>query len=237
MTLTARRLGWWMALCAAAALWAGQWPSAARAGTATPTFVQAATGHSSSVASLAVTPASPVTAGNRLVVEVGVWSEGSATAASVTDSAGNSYVELLHFKASDKTEMSIWTAPVTAGGGTRPMITVTPSSKADVGVVALEYAGVSTVSDASVLDRSIFDTGTTGAAETVSLGADPADDGRVRARDRVLPRLRLRRQTQRRLGLHHASQRLAGRQHRAPRPGRRRPRRRDSQPRLQHRRP
>ncbi len=177
MTLTTGRLGWWVALCAAAALWAGQWPSAARAGTATPTFVQAATGHSSSVATLAVTPASPVTAGNRLVVEVGVWSEGSATAASVTDSAGNSYVELLRFKASDKTEMSIWTAPVTAGGGTRPTITVTPSSKADVGVVALEYAGVSTVSNATVLDQSIFATGTTGAAETVLSGPTPPTTG------------------------------------------------------------
>jgi hypothetical protein len=159
-----------MALCAAAALWAAQWPSAAHAGTATPTFVQAATGHSSSVASLAVTPSSPVTVGGRLVVEVGVWSESSASAASVTDSAGNGYVELLHFKAADKTEMSIWTAPVTAGGGTRPTITVKPSSKADVGVVALEYAGVSTVANATVVDQSIFNTGTTGAAETVLSG-------------------------------------------------------------------
>ena len=45
--------------------------------------------------------------------------------------------------------MSIWTAPITAGGGTRPAITVKPSSKADVGVVALEYAGVSTVSQST----------------------------------------------------------------------------------------
>ena len=35
----------------------------------------------------------------------------------VTDSAGNSYTELLHFKASDKTEMSVWTAPITDGRG------------------------------------------------------------------------------------------------------------------------
>ncbi len=170
MTLTTGRLGWSMALCVTAALWAGQWPAAARAGAATPTFVQAATGHSSSVASLTVTPGSPVTVGGRLVVEVGVWSEAAPTTASVTDSAGNGYVELLHFKASDKTEMSIWTAPVTAGGGTRPTITAKPSSKADVGVVALEYAGVSTVSNAAVVDRSIFNTGTTGAAETVLSG-------------------------------------------------------------------
>jgi hypothetical protein len=174
MTLITGRMGRWMALmalCATTALCSAIGPPAARAGTATPTFVQAATGHSGSVASLSVTPTSPVTVGNRLVVEVGVWSEASPTAASVTDSAGNSYVELLHFRASDKTEMSIWTAPVTAGGGTRPAIKVTPSSKADMGIVALEYAGVSTVSNASVVDQSIFNTGTTSAAETVLSGA------------------------------------------------------------------
>ena len=58
-----------------------------------------------------------------------MWSEKSATTASVTDSAGNSYVELLHFTASDKTEMSIWAAPISAGGGTKPTITVKPSSQ------------------------------------------------------------------------------------------------------------
>jgi Galactose oxidase-like, Early set domain/Fibronectin type III domain/Glyoxal oxidase N-terminus len=180
MTLIAGRLDRWavlLALCVTAAFWAAVGSAAARAGTATPAFVQAATGHSSSVASLSVTPGLAVTVGNRLVVEVGVWGEASPTAASVTDSAGNGYVELLHFRAADKTEMSIWTAPVTAGGGTRPAIKVTPSSKADVGVVALEYAGVSTVSNTSVLDQSIFDTGTTGAAETVLSGATPPTTG------------------------------------------------------------
>jgi hypothetical protein len=174
MTLIAGRSGRWtalLALCSTVALWAAIGPAVARAGSATPTFVQAATGHSGAVASLSVTPGSPVTVGNRLVVEVGVWSEASPTAASVTDSAGNSYVELLHFRASDKTEMSIWTAPITAGGGTRPAIKVTPSSKADMGVLALEYAGVSTVANASVVDQSVFDTGTTSAAETVLSGA------------------------------------------------------------------
>jgi len=136
-----------------------------------------ASAHSSSVSSLAVTPSSNVTAGNRLVVEVGVWSNASATASSVTDAAGNSYVELLHFKASDDTEMSIWTAPITAGGGTRPVITVKPSSKADTGVVALEYSDVSAISGAGVLDRSSLSTGTTGSAATVSSGAAQPTSG------------------------------------------------------------
>jgi hypothetical protein len=174
------RVGWPSRLgvfCALALLCAAIAPAAANATLATPSFVQAATGHSSSVSSLAVTPEAPVIVGNRLVVEVGVWSEKSASVTSVSDSAGNGYVELLHFRASDETEMSIWTAPITAGGGTRPTITVKPSAKADVGVVALEYAGVSTVADATVLDQSIFDTGTTKAAETVLSGPTQPTNG------------------------------------------------------------
>ena len=180
MTLRAGRIGWLtalLALCSTATLWAGPGPAIAQAASATPTFVQKASAHSGSVTSLAVTPGSNVTTGNRLVVEVGMWSKAWPTATSVTDSAGNHYVELLHFMASDKTEMSIWTAPVTAGGGTRPTITVTPSSKTDMGVVALEYAGVSTVSDSTVVDRSTLNDGTTGAAGTVSPGATQPTTG------------------------------------------------------------
>jgi hypothetical protein len=153
------------------ALWIGKGADLARAGSSQPTFVQQASRHSGATTGLTVTPASNVTAGNRLVVEVGIWSNAASTAASVTDSAGNSYVELLHFKASEGTEMSVWTAPITAGGGTRPTLTVKPSSKADVGAVALEYAGVSSVSDASVLDRSASASATTKSAGTVSSGA------------------------------------------------------------------
>jgi Domain of unknown function (DUF1929)/Fibronectin type III domain len=180
MTSRVGRLGRWTALltlCVMAALWVGRGPGVARGGTALPTFVQAATGHAGSVASLAVTPSANVTVGDRLVVEVGVWSNAGATAASVTDSAGNAYVELLHFNASDNTEMSVWTAPITAGGGTRPVLTVKPSSKADMGVVALEYSGLSAVSDATVLDRSSLNTGTTGSAATVSSGATQPTTG------------------------------------------------------------
>jgi hypothetical protein len=160
-----------IAVCLPAALLFVKATGIARAGASQPTFVQVATAHSNSTSSLAVTPASNVTLGNRLVVEVGVWSEAAATAATVTDSVGNSYVELLHFKASDHTEMSVWTAPITAGGGTRPTITVKPSSKADVGAVALEYAGLSTVSGAGVMDQSATNSATTSAAAAVSSGA------------------------------------------------------------------
>jgi len=174
-----QRIGRWTliaALAAAALLVAGAVGSAS-GGTAIPEFVQAATNHSLTTTALTLTPPSNVTTGNRLVVEVGVWSSGGATAAAVTDSAGNSYIELLHFTAGDKTEMSVWTAPVTAGGATKPTITVKPSAKADVGAVALEYSGVSTVSDASVLDRSATATGKTTAAATVASGATATTTG------------------------------------------------------------
>lgn len=105
---------------------------------------------------------------------MGTWGSAGQTAKSVTDSAGNSYVEVQHFTASDKTELSVWTAPITKGGGTKPTITVTPTSRADVGVAALEYSGLSSAPDASVIDQSARSSGTTGSAATVSSGATPA---------------------------------------------------------------
>ena len=143
----------------------------AGAASSTPTFVQQVAAHGGNLTKLTLAPSSSVAAGNRLVVLVGVWSAGSATAKSVADSAGNTYVELLHFKASDHTEMSVWSAPITAGGGTRPTITVTPTAKADVGAAVLEYSGLSTTPDASVLDQTAHATGTTGAVGTVASGA------------------------------------------------------------------
>jgi hypothetical protein len=144
------------------------------AAAATPAFIQQVSKHSTSVTSVAVAPTSNITAGNRLVVLVGVWSGANATAKTVTDSAGNTYVEVLHFKASENTEMSVWTAPITKGGGTKPTITVTPSAKADVGTVALEYSGLSTAADATAVDQLATRSGTTSAAASVNSGATPA---------------------------------------------------------------
>ncbi len=136
-----------------------------------PAFVQQVTAHSSSVTSVKLTPSSAITAGNRLLVLVGTWSAGNATAASVTDSAGNSYTELVHFTASDGTELSLWSAPITAGGGTKPTITVTPTSKADVGAAVSEYSGLSTAAGASIVDQVATASGTTTTAGTVASGA------------------------------------------------------------------
>ena len=143
-----------------------------------PALVQRVSAHLPGVTSLKLTPTANITAGNRLVVLVGVWSSSNATASAVTDSAGNTYTELLHFKASDATEMSVWTAPITAGGGTRPAITVQPSGKADVGAAVSEYSGLSSAAGASVLDQSAQSSGTTIRAATVASGATaPASAG------------------------------------------------------------
>jgi hypothetical protein len=158
----------------AALLIGGAFVVTAGAASSSPAFVQQVSAHASGVASLAVTTTSSVGAGNRLVVETGVWNSPNATTASVTDSAGDQFVELLHFTGPDGTEMSVWSAPVTAGGGTRPTITVKPTAKADVGVAVLEYSGLSSVADSTVVDQIAHSSGTTSGAATVSSGATPA---------------------------------------------------------------
>jgi hypothetical protein len=138
----------------------------------TPAFVQQVTGHGVG-ATRAVTTASATVAGNRLVVEVGAWSYGSATTSTVTDNAGDTFVKLLSFTASDHTEMSVWTAVVKTGG-TKPTVTATATASADLGVLVLEYSGLSTVTDATVLDQQAHATGTTSSAGTVSSGTTAA---------------------------------------------------------------
>jgi hypothetical protein len=132
----------------------------------TPAFVQQASAHGSGKSSLSVTTGASVAAGDRLVVEVAVWNSASATTSSVTDSLSDSYVEVTHFAASDNTEMSIWTAPVTAGGAAAT-ITAKPSSTADMAVIALEYSGLSTVPGITAVDQYSHSVGATTSAATV----------------------------------------------------------------------
>ncbi|MGH3743762.1 MAG: fibronectin type III domain-containing protein, partial [Mycobacteriales bacterium] len=135
-----------------------------------PAFVQQVTAHSGATTALTLTPGAAITTGNRLVVGVGVWSGAGAGAAGVTDSAGDGFTELLHFRASDQTELSVWSAPITAGGGARPTITVKPTSKADVGAVVSEYSGLLTAGGSGAVDQIAKASGTTGGAATVSSG-------------------------------------------------------------------
>jgi hypothetical protein len=142
-----------------------------------PVFVQQVWNGAASVstAGLGVAPVSNVTAGNRLVVLTEMWDLAGPTAASVADSAGNTYTRLLSFKGPDQAEMSVWTAPISAGGGTRPTVTVKPTSTAHLGFAVLEYSGLSTVNDASVVDQLQAASGTTGGvAATVGSGATAA---------------------------------------------------------------
>src|SRR5664280_617392 len=146
----------------------------ASAATPAPAFVQQTSGHVSA-GSLAITPTQVVSTGDRLIVQVAIWSSGNATVRSVSDTAGNTWTRLTSTVASDYTELSSWTAPVTAGGGTRPAITVTATGIANIGASLLDYAGVSTASGVSVLDVSRSATGTTGsAAATVATGVTTA---------------------------------------------------------------
>jgi hypothetical protein len=143
--------------------------------TSSAAFVQQAGTYSGSATSLSVTPTANLTTGNRLVVLAGIWGSGSPTASGVTDSAGDTFTEVLHFKGSDGTEMSVWTAPVTAGGGTKPTVKVTSSAKGDIGIEALEYSGLSGAAGTGAIDQTATATGTTGSSSgTVTSAATPA---------------------------------------------------------------
>ena len=147
---------------------------------APPVFVQQVSSHATSVTAstgISVTPGSNLTAGNRLVVEVGTYSSSGATASSVADTAGDTFTELEQFSAADKTQMSIWTAPIVSGGGAKPTITAKASGTADMAIAALEYQGLSTVGGTTVLDQSATNSGTTSSAGTVQSGATPTTSG------------------------------------------------------------
>lgn len=146
-------------------------PAAQPASSTTPTFVQEASADAgANVTSLTVTPTSAITAGDRLIAEVGVSNSSGATAQTVSDSAGDTYTELEHFASPSGVEMSVWTAPITAGGGTRPTITVTPTSDAKVSLAALEYSGLSQATGNGVLDTATTSDGTTSSAGAVATG-------------------------------------------------------------------
>ncbi|MDR3647902.1 MAG: fibronectin type III domain-containing protein, partial [Acidimicrobiales bacterium] len=146
---------------------------------APPVFVQQVSADSASVSTsgISVHPTSNLTAGNRLVVEVGTWSAGGGNTASVTDSAGDTFTALTNFKASDGTQMSIWTAPITNSGGTMPTVTAKPAATSDMAMVVLEYQGLSSASGTTVLDQLATNSGTTSGATTVQSGATPPTSG------------------------------------------------------------
>ena len=149
-------------------------PAVTPTAAAAPAFAQQASAHGSGQTSLSVTMPAAVKSGNRLVVEVADWSSGHATTSSVTDSAGDTFTEVTTATGSDGTQLSVWTAPITAGGGTTPTIVAKPSAKADMGVAVLEYSGLSTAAGAAAVDQSATATGIATTARAVSSGATPA---------------------------------------------------------------
>ncbi len=143
--------------------------------TAPPVFVQQAGAQGSSVKSVSIQPSSPVTASNRLVVEVAAWKSSGGNVTGVTDPSGDTFTQLSSTTAPDGTVLTVWTAVVTYSGGTRPTITATASAASDMGISVLEYAGLSTANGSAVLDSSASANGTTGTtAATISSGATAA---------------------------------------------------------------
>ncbi len=143
--------------------------------TAPPVFVQQAGTQAGSVKSISIQPSRSVTAGNRLVVEVAAWKSSAPSVTGVTDAAGDTFTELSSTSAPDGTILTVWSAVVTYSGGTKPTITATTSASSDMGIIALEYAGLSEANGAAVLDSSASASGTTGtSAATVSSGATGA---------------------------------------------------------------
>jgi hypothetical protein len=143
---------------------------------AAPRFIQRVSGRGAG-ATLQLTPASTITAGNRIVVMAGVWSAAAATISGVTDAAGNTYAKVTSIKASDNTELSVWSAPITGGDGTRPAITITATGSADIGAAAVEYNGLSTAAGAAAIDQLKTATGTSGTAGYVTSGPTAALTG------------------------------------------------------------
>jgi hypothetical protein len=142
-----------------------------------PRFIQRVSGRSTPGTTLQLTPASNITAGNRIVVMAGVWSAGAATISGVTDAAGNTYTKVTSIVASEDTELSVWSAPITAGAGTRPAITIRATGSADIGGAALEYAGLSTASGAAAIDALKTATGTSTSSGFVTSGPTAALTG------------------------------------------------------------
>jgi hypothetical protein len=142
-----------------------------------PRFIQRTSGRVDGVATLQLRPDAAVVAGDRLVVMAGVWSYAGPTISGVTDSAGNTYTKVTSVVASEKTELSVWTAPITAGGGTRPTITLTATGNGDIGGAALEYAGLSTAAGTAAVDVFKTATGTSSSNGFVTSGPTAAVTG------------------------------------------------------------
>jgi hypothetical protein len=96
----------------------------------------------------------PITSGNRLIAVLTSQAVGASAAYSVTDTAGNTWTEdNTHLWATSIVRVSIWSAPISLGGGTKPTITVSSSTNVyGISAVVTEFSGLSAVSGATALD-------------------------------------------------------------------------------------
>jgi hypothetical protein len=112
---------------------------------------------------------STITAGNRIIVGISIWGTGGAVITSVTDSAGNTYVkDSPACVLSDASEASIWSAPITAGVGTKPTVTAHASPNASKWAMYVSEYAVS-VATTAFLDGT--------AVNNTAAVANPATSG------------------------------------------------------------
>lgn len=89
-----------------------------------------------------------VIGGNMIVVHAAIWHSPGTTITSVTDSAGNTYIEKAHGTESDGTYLTQWAALITAGSGTKPTVTLHASAAtAEWGMQIQEWNGTKTTTD------------------------------------------------------------------------------------------
>ena len=99
------------------------------------------------VASCALTPGANITLGNRMVL-VASWYDPTGPP-TISDAAGNVWTTDATVNASSIEGITIWSAPITAGGGTAPVITVLGSGSSDFALTYAEYSGIGAVNVAA----------------------------------------------------------------------------------------
>ena len=136
---------------------------------------------------------------------------GNATASSVTDSAGNTYTELTHFKALRRHRDERVDRADHRGRRHPADDHVTPTANADIGAAALEYSGLSTAAGArpSSTSSKPRPATTRQRPRRVLRARPPATTAGNELAIGLLRRLRLRRHADRRPDLHGAGQRVA----------------------------
>jgi Carboxypeptidase regulatory-like domain/Calcineurin-like phosphoesterase len=122
-------------------------------------LASAGSGSGSGATSVSVSLPNAVSANDRVVVGVRVDSNpNGAVVQAVSDSAGNVYTK--HVTASNnrpsgyQAEVTIWSAVVSAGAGSKLTVTASATASADISIGVAEYSGLSTVSGAGAVDQT-----------------------------------------------------------------------------------